>query len=125
MMLGAYTFAWLPDKMTIPRPGKSVDVVKNLGGVAYLTGPPMVAGERIVMEWDFVSAAQYAALRSIYQAGAIVTWDLLTNGLRVPTGTAEVAYDVKVLSLDAKFFDVVDVDFPYVKDAKMILIVRE
>ena len=125
MMLGAYTFEWLPDKMTIPRPGKTVAIAKNLGGAAYLSWPPTVNGERVKMEWEWMPISQYNALRAIYLAGTIVAWDLPSGDSMVPTGTAEVAYDVKILSLEAKFFDTVDYDMSYRKEVEMILLVRE
>jgi hypothetical protein len=124
VILGDYTFEWLPDKMDIPRPMKATAIAKNLGGVAYLSWPPLAAGERIALEWNWMPVAQYEALLAIYLAGEVVEWSLPTDGEFVPTGTALSQYNVKAIDLEAAFFEVVDVDQPYREKVKMTLLVR-
>lgn len=39
MILGSYTFDWLPDLMTIPRPKKDVTIARNLVSAVAFTIP--------------------------------------------------------------------------------------
>lgn len=135
MILGTYTFAWLPDKMTIPRPGKTVAVQNALGGTAYLSWPvagmpasvpaalPTI-GEVIEMEWGLMPVAQYESLRAIYLVGATVGLSLPTDGLRVPTGSAASVYNVRIMSMAGKFLEVADYQIRYRKDVKVSMLIR-
>lgn len=42
----------------------------------------------------------------------------------VPTGQTALKYNVVISKLDAKYFDVVDYDQPYVKDVELTLVIR-
>lgn len=117
MMLGTYTFDWWPDQFTIPQADRLHASVKTYSSVAFFSWGPEIVGKEIEMEWEWMSAAQYAELRALLEADVSVVWD--TN--RPSYGA--MTYNVEILSVDGRYFDVVDEELPYREKVRVRLLI--
>lgn len=89
MKLGAYEFEWVPDELDIPRPEKTTAVQRNHGGVGFFSWGPLFIGKKIVLKWNFVSRAQYDALKAMHLAGGTHILDLSSETIYIapPAGS--------------------------------------
>lgn len=119
MILGDYTFEWLPDSMTIPEVKKTVAVVPTYSGSAIFQWDPLIQGEQVTLKWNFCSIEQYDALRAEYFKTASVLW--VTDQM---SGETPLNYNVMVINLVGTYFDVHLDDLPYRKDVTLTLDIR-
>lgn len=114
MILGDYTFEWLPDNMTIPEAKKTVAIVPIYSGSAIFQWEPIIQGEKISLTWKFCSIEQYNALRLEYFKTSPILW--VTGQLT--------DYSVIVVNLVGTYYDVHLDDLPYRKDVTLTLDIR-
>jgi len=74
-MLGGYTFPWRPESCTIPRAEKESAWAKGIGVLGFLSQAPILESKIIELEWDFVSAAQYEAMKALSLMDALLVWN--------------------------------------------------
>lgn len=116
MILGDYTFEWVPDEMSIPETKKTVSVVPTYGGSAIFQWAPIIQGSQVTMKWNFTSIAQYNALRLEYLKSEMITW--------TTEGSPPIVYNVIVVNLTGKYFKVHLDDLEYREDVELILDIR-
>jgi hypothetical protein len=115
--LGIYEFPWNPDKYTVPKPEKFWGRVQTYSSVAFFSFGVTIVGKEIVLEWNWMSADQFAALDSIYRSDASVIWD--------PQDGDGLLYRAEILGFDGEYFEVVGTDFIYRKNVKLTLMITE
>jgi hypothetical protein len=79
VILGGYTFPWRPEKCTIPRGERGSAWAKGLSVLGYLAESSILQSKEILLEWDFVSAAQWDEMMTIYRADELVEWDPISR----------------------------------------------
>jgi len=115
MKLGAYTFAWRPDRWTPPDAYRQISSVDTFTSNVVFEYGNKIIGKQIVVEWDWMSAAQFDALDVLYQANVSLVWDLEVVGQ--PTFTVE------IISLNGELFDVTHWDRPFRRKVQMTLLI--
>lgn len=81
MILGGYVFPWGPDRFTIPRGEKASSLAMGLRVLGYLAEDAILESKEIVLEWDWMSEAQFQALQALYEADEAITWDIFGGGI--------------------------------------------
>jgi hypothetical protein len=76
VILGGYTFPWKPEKFTIPRGERGSAWVKGLSVLGYLAESSILQSKEILLEWDFVSEAQWDAMMALYRQDDLLEWDV-------------------------------------------------
>jgi hypothetical protein len=94
-VLGSYTFWRNPDKFTIPKSSKVFATVPTFTDEAYFSWGMFLVGQRIVLEWDWMTSDMFDELQDILETDAAVVWDPQTD----------VTYDVQVLELDGTYVE--------------------
>ena len=99
MILGGVTFTY-NSKISFPviKPRKRNSTVDTYGGIAYFALDPVIAGVIIPLEWDWMPAAQFNSLNTLYQADELIVFD--------PSGGEEAAttYNVIIKELDGIYW---------------------
>lgn len=75
MKLGSYTFEWMPDKWTLPKAGRLMDVVKTFTSVVAYSWGVTILGKKITLEWDWMSKTMFEELRKLEESDAELVWD--------------------------------------------------
>jgi hypothetical protein len=114
MQLGSYTFEWQPERWTIPKKERTVASVKTYESNVFFSFGITIVGKEIVLEWHFMSIAQFNALYALYISDIAQTW-IPGNG-----GT----YIVEILDLVGDYFETVDYDLAYRRNVKMRLSIK-
>ena len=78
MILGGYQFPWRPEKTTIPRGERGSSWAKGLGVLGYLAESSILQSKEILLEWNFVSEAQYDEMMTLYRLDSLLEWDPIT-----------------------------------------------
>ena len=86
MILGGYTFPWRPEKATVPRGERKSSWVKGLSILGYLGESSILQSKEILLEWNFVSEAQWDQMMSLYRADELVEWDPVTVWVGAKSG---------------------------------------
>jgi hypothetical protein len=76
VILGGYVFPWVPDRFTIPRGEKASSLAMGLRVLGYLAEDSIIESKEIVLEWDWMSEAQFQEMMLLYLADERVEWDL-------------------------------------------------
>jgi len=114
--LGGYAFPWDPDRWTIPKAEKFWGKVQTYSSAAFFSFGISIVGKEVVLEWDWMSSAQFAALDALYQSDEPVVWN--------PPGAS--AFEVNILGCDGEYFEVLGTDIEYRKNVKItLMIMRE
>lgn len=117
MKLGAYTFAWDPDRWTPPVPEKRQGIVLTLDGAGYFSWGANIVGKEIEMEWRFMSLAQFDSIVALLTADETVLWDLDVAGMS--------NYYVEVMSVDPELPDVTGYDQGYMHNVRVSLFILQ
>jgi len=75
MKLDTYTFDWDPDKWGIPEEKRIAVAVPTYSSVAFFSWGSRIIGQRILLEWEWMSADQYLRLKEIEAADVEIEWD--------------------------------------------------
>ena len=132
IILGEYTFQWPPTStFEIIQPRKPISVIETYSGIAYfkwqLGEKNALAGQRIVLEWEFMPAEQYRNLLRMYCQDDV--YSFYPNGDDWETGYDEFYEgdcwpEVSIVGLTGTYFlDVAD-NNTYRKNVKLELLVR-
>ena len=118
MILGGVTFTENP-KINFPviKPKKVNAVVDTYDGVAYFGWTPRIIGTIIPLEWDWMSAAQFDSLNTLYQSDGVVVFDP-SGGIAEAT-----TYNVIVKELDGVYWLNLDTNEAYREKVKMELLI--
>ncbi len=117
MKLGVYTFPWRPDRFTPPDAYRQISSVDTFTSNVVFEYGNKIIGKQIVVEWEWMSAAQFDALDVLYQANAPLMWDLEVVGQ--PTFTVE------IVKLDGELFDVAHWDLSFRRKVQMTLLIMD
>jgi len=117
MILGSYAFEWLPDRWTIPDAERVIGEVKTYNSSVVFDFGVSLSGKQIVMEWDWMPAAQFDAMDLIFQADEPISW-VLEKGV-----VGSILVDL--ISLTGDLFEVIGYDeaFPYREKVKATLLI--
>jgi len=116
MRLGGYLFPWNPENFTPPVPEKMMSSVKTYASVAVFSWGASITGKEIVLKWDLMGNAQFDALQALFEADAIVLWDLDVLG--------QMNYYVAIKKFDGEFLDVI-YDNGYKTKVELTLLILE
>jgi len=75
MTLGSYTFAQPPRTCTIPLKERRCKDIDTLGGAAFFSWGPFLAGQKIEIGWRWMSTTMFNAIYALLVADAQVVWD--------------------------------------------------
>ena len=75
MSLGAYTFTQPPLTCTIPLENRRCKDIDTLGGTAFFSWGPFIAGQKIEIKWRWMSTTMFDAIYALLIADAQVVWD--------------------------------------------------
>ena len=117
MKLGAYEFAWQPDRYTIPQAERVTASTRTYTSTAFFSWGVDIVGQIIGLEWEFCSEAQYAQMRAVLEADTGVVWDPNRPGYGGMT------YNVEVRSVSGEYFEVVDEEAPYRKNVRVEMMI--
>lgn len=81
MIIGGYVMPWRPDKFTIPREEKGSSMAVGLGVLGYMGEDAILESKEVLLEWEFMTAAQFDQLMTIYLNDEIVEWDLFGTSI--------------------------------------------
>ncbi|MFA5423034.1 MAG: hypothetical protein WC374_04185 [Phycisphaerae bacterium] len=96
MVLGGYTFAVQPSKMTLIEKDRSVAHVQTYSSVAFFSWGVDYDGKTIELFWASMPTSQYASLRAIYEADAQVVFD--------PQDGSSKTFNVQMLPMSGEYF---------------------
>lgn len=113
-VLGAYTFEWNPQQMTIPDSTKVVAEVDTLNGSELFQWPATIIGQTINLYWRLMSVTMYNSLRALYVLPDKVIWNPQYLG----------TYEVVITELEGKYLEVILDDNGYRSDVNMKLNIR-
>jgi hypothetical protein len=116
LILGALTLAWDPDKWTIPDARHVISEVDTYSSNVIFFYGEKIVGKQIVLEWEWMSQAQFDALDVLYQADLPVVWDL-----EEPTDPR--TFTVEIENLEGELFDVALWDLPHRRNVKVSLLI--
>lgn len=102
MILGGYTFAWIPDEWTIPEEVRQVGEVKTYNSSVVFDFGVGIVGQMVDLSWKFMTAEQFDALDVIYIADVPVLW--------TPGRGDGMAYLVEFLSLTGDLLESIGYD---------------
>jgi len=74
MKLGDYTFTWDPDDCDLPLAERRSAVQKTYSSAVFFSWGVVLAGTRVTLLWDWMPAAQFLALRGLYEADEATVW---------------------------------------------------
>ena len=118
MILGGVTFTY-NSKINFPviKPRKRNSIVDTYDGAAYFAMSPTIKGVIIPLEWDWMPAAQFDSLNTLYQADDLIVFD--------PSGGDEGAdtYNVIIVSLDGVYWLNMETNDSYREKVKMELLI--
>ena len=114
MRLGGYNFVWNPDTVTIPEMKKSVSRLETYQGSAIFQWASFLEGTTVELWWEWLSEAQYEALRNQY----------LSLDPRKWIASQTEAFIVYVTNLGGKYIETGLDEFPYRMDVQMTLDLR-
>lgn len=117
MILGGVTFTY-NSKINFPviKPRKRNSTVDTYGGVAYFSLSPTIKGVMVPLEWDWMPAAQFDSLNTLYQADDLIVFDPSGGG----GGTT---YNVIIKELDGIYWLNMDTNESYREKVKMELLI--
>jgi hypothetical protein len=75
MKLSTYTFDWDPDKYGIPEEKRIAVAAPTYSSIAFFSWGSRIIGQRVLLEWDWMSADQYLRLKEIEAGDAEIEWD--------------------------------------------------
>ena len=114
--LGGYTFYWDPDIMYIPEKKKDVAVSETYGGSAIFEWDAILAGTKVILEWNFMPKGMYKKLREQYiQTGVEFDWNPQTGGNR---------YNVRITDLVGQYFGTLLHEGAFRRNVKMTFSIR-
>jgi hypothetical protein len=114
--LGGITFTFNPDRQSIPARKKSVSAVQTYTSNAVFQWTAVWPGSIIILEWEFMPAAQYDDLVDVYLSIDPVTFNPDTGGS---------TYQVVITDMTGEYFEVAATDLTYRKNVKLTLMVTE
>jgi hypothetical protein len=114
MSLGSYTFDRNPVQFDVPKKIKYSANVSTYSGESYFSWGTGIAGQRITLEWDWMTSTAFDQFQSILEEDAQKVWDPKSGS----------TYNVEVLSLDGKYVESSLLDAPWRRDVKLSLLIR-
>lgn len=75
MTLGSYTFAQPPLTCTIPLKQRRASDIDTLGGTAFFSWGPFLAGQEVEIKWRWMATTMFDAIYALLVADAQVVWD--------------------------------------------------
>ena len=118
MILGGVTFTYNP-KIEFPfiAPRKRNSTVDTYDGVAYFALAPTIKGVVVPLEWEWMPAAQYDSLNTLYQADDLIVFDPSGGSVGATT------YNVIISELEGTYWLNMDTSESYRKNIKMRLLI--
>jgi len=118
MILGGVTFTY-NSKISFPiiKPRKRNSVVDTYGGVAYFALTPTIKGVLLPLEWDWMPAAMFDSLNTLYQADDVIVFDPSGGSVGATT------YNVIIKELDGVYWLNLDTNDSYREKVKMELLI--
>ena len=114
MTLGAYTFWRNPVSFDVPRKVKYSANVKTFEGDAYYSWGTELAGQKIVLEWDWMTDTAFDEFQTLLEDDETKVWDPQTGS----------TYNVEILKLDGAYVESSLLDAPWRKSVKLELLIR-
>jgi len=108
--LGSYIFEWNPDRYSIPGKEKSFSMVETYSSVGWFSWG-MFEKKTITLEWDWMSLAQYNAIKAIFEQDVQTSW---TDGKTI-------AYTVEINDFGGDYFENYGIDLAYRENVKLEL----
>jgi hypothetical protein len=117
MKLGTYTFTDNPEEFIDIIAQKHSASVDTYTTVAYFSWGMLIDGKEIILEWDYMSKAQFDALDTLYQADTATVFD--------PQDGKGNTYNVEITNLEGQYFVSPEVTGArdYRKNVKMSLLI--
>lgn len=114
MQLNNYTFFWNPDKLDIPEEKKVVATSETYKGSAVFQWEAFLEGTTVELWWNFMPDTMYTTLRGQYLSTSKTRWLYSTTS----------AFDVYIVDMKGKFFEIGFYDFPYRDNVSVKLNIR-
>ncbi len=102
MILGTYTFDWLPTTMTMVKPDKYCADVLTYESVSFFSWGMAIVGKKITLKWNYMSVDQYESLHALYAADEQVVFN--------PDDGSGETYNVEITNLQGEYHVYPDVD---------------
>ena len=115
MTLGEYTFAWEPDRWTIPKKEKYSGRTLTYRSAAFFSFGVEIVGKEIPLEWNWMFKAQFDSLYALYISDAQLVW--------VPGDGY--AYTVEIVDFVGEYFEVSGHVGPWRQNVKMLLMIMD
>ena len=113
MILGSYTFAQPPATCTVPLENRRASFIKTLGGAAFFSWGPFVAGEEVTLKWRYMSTTMINAIYALLLADAQVVWDPETGA----------TYNVEIMGFTGEFLHSALATAPNKKNVTLKLVI--
>lgn len=110
--LGGSALAFNPSDITLLRPDRFSAFTLTYAGVEFFSWGTSVIGKRIELSWDFLEAAHFDTLDTLFQSDSLAVFD--------PQDGSAHTYNVQILSLEGKYYEGVTI---HRKDVRLVLLI--